>query len=116
MFDLYQTPILPVVGDNGQIIGILHLEDLALPAARQLVQAEASGLQWNSLLAPFIRPIVSVSPETSVEHAAETVLQCGHRILVMEKEILVGTLGITELAICSMDRHRPEFCESSDAS
>ena len=82
-----------VVLDYGRLIGIFTERDLMRAVADRVHSSEARVREWMTA-----EPI-TISPETSAEEAAQTMLQNGFRHLpVLEHERAVGIVSIRDVA------------------
>ena len=82
-----------VVLDSGRLIGILTERDLLKAVAGRVHTSEARVREWMTA-----EPI-TITPETSAEEAAQTMLDNGFRHLpVVEGERAVGIISIRDVA------------------
>jgi acetoin utilization protein AcuB len=115
---------LPVVS-GGKLIGIVTDRDIrrALPAHAEDLEADELSCLFDTLQvqAVMTRPVVSVTPETSIGEAASILAAHGIRCLpVLDGERLVGILteGDVMQALLEEGRERPREvgkCWLSDA-
>ena len=82
-----------VVLDYGRLIGIFTERDLMRAVADRVHSSEARVREWMTA------DPITISPETSAEEAAQTMLENGFRHLpVLEGERAVGIVSIRDVA------------------
>jgi CBS domain-containing protein len=95
---------LPVL-EEGEVVGMVTQRDLFKAAMSSTMgygeKAQQAYLQSVRVKEIMVYPVVTVTPETSVAEAADTMMQRGIGCLpVVEKEQLVGIVTKTDLLRC----------------
>jgi CBS domain-containing protein len=102
-FDLYQVTELPVVDEDGILVGLLVEADVS-PAVLTAFSSGSGNKLKNDPFSIYVRDPVSVSEDDDVQTASALLLEHGlSRIPIVFEGKVVGTIGRVDICQAILD-------------